>query len=137
MLAFSQQYFSIQIMFSGIISLLKNHQDIICVRACSHVQSSTQGPSELCLTLSLRSTVIKLRLPNSNNCACFLLTVIIFMSLFSCTFICKSQLRFVSCGVFTKLNENSDSDSDILYLWLRRSQESWLTGENCMLRTED
>src|SRR6218665_1438366 len=111
MLAFSQQYFSIQIMFSGIISLLKNHQDIICVRACSHFQSSTQGPSELCLTLSLRSTVIKLRLPNSYNCACFLLIVITFLSLLACTSICKSQLRFVSCGVFTHLNENSDSDS--------------------------
>src|SRR6218665_2409406 len=29
------------------------------------------------------------------------------------TSICKSQLRFVSCGVFTQLNENSDSDSAI------------------------
>ena len=32
------------------------------------------------------------------------------MSLLSCTSICKSQLRFVSCGVFTQLNENSDSE---------------------------
>jgi len=52
------------------------------------------------------------RIPNSNNCACFLLIVITFLSLLPCTFICKSQLRFVSCGVFTQLNENSDYDSE-------------------------
>src|SRR6218665_2255739 len=69
-------------------------------------------PSKLCLTLSLWSPVIKLRLPDSNNCACSLLIVITFLSLLSCTSICKSQLRFVSCGVFTQLNENSDSDSE-------------------------
>src|SRR6218665_854360 len=51
-------------------------------------------------------------LPNSYNCACFLLIVITFLSLLPCTSICKSQLRFVICArVFTQLNENSDSDS--------------------------
>ena len=32
------------------------------------------------------------------------------------TSICKSQLRFVSCGIFTQLNENSDSDSGTIEL---------------------
>jgi len=32
------------------------------------------------------------------------------MSLLPCTSICKSQLRFVSRGVFTQLNEDSDLD---------------------------
>ena len=43
----------------------------------------------------------------------FLVIVLSFLPLLLCTSICKSQLRFVSCGVFTQLNEDSDSNSDL------------------------
>ena len=33
--------------------------------------------------------------------------------MYNCASICKSQLRFVSCGVFTQLNEDSDTDSEL------------------------
>src|SRR6218665_235491 len=86
----------------------KNHSAIICVRMLTFSIFHPRTPGS-CLTLSLRSTVIKLRLPNKQQ-LCFLLIVITFLSLLSCTSICKSQLHFVSCGVFTQLNEDSDSE---------------------------
>src|SRR6218665_1290194 len=89
---------------------LYHHPAIICARVLT---SSLFHPrtSELCLTLSLWSTIVKLWLLNSNMCACFLLIVIILLSS-----ICKSQLHFVSCGVFfSQLNEDYDSLNILSY----------------------
>src|SRR6218665_1290331 len=110
MLAYSEQYAPIQIMSSGIFSLLKDHPAIICVRVLTFSIFHPRTLGTLSHALFMEPCYKAIQLPNSNNCACFLLIVITLLSLLSCTSICKSQLRFVSCGVFTQLNEDSDSD---------------------------
>src|SRR6218665_1941073 len=110
-LAYSEQYTPTHNMSICIISLLKNHPAIICVRVLTFSIFHPRTFGILSQALFTEHCHNATATYSSNNCASSLLIVITFLSLLPCTSICKSQLRFVSFGIFTQIQLNKNSDS--------------------------